>query len=152
MRSARCWARIDAVLGEFDPHGFCDTTPRDPTTLDRARDRPDSVHPASPTEERVMPRGDKSAYTSKQKREAEHIEESYKRKGVSAKTAAARAWATVNKQDGGGKKKAASKKAPAKKKTPAGKAAKKTTARKSAKKATSRTHAAAAKRAARARS
>ena len=38
-----------------------------------------------------MPRGDKSSYTSKQKREAEHIEDSYRRKGVSAKTAAARA-------------------------------------------------------------
>ena len=92
-----------------------------------------------------MPRGDKSSYTSKQKREAEHIEDSYKRKGVSAKTAAARAWATVNKQDGGGKKKPASKKA-ASKKAPAKKAARKSTARKpakkaAAKKATSRTRA-----------
>jgi len=51
-----------------------------------------------------MPRGDKSSYTSKQKREAEHIEESYKKRGVSSKTAAKRAWATVNKQTGGGKK------------------------------------------------
>jgi plasmid stabilization system protein ParE len=51
-----------------------------------------------------MPQGDKSKYTDKQKRKAEHIEESYKEKGVGAKTAAARAWATVNAQDGGGKK------------------------------------------------
>jgi plasmid stabilization system protein ParE len=52
-----------------------------------------------------MPRGDKSAYTDKQKRQAKHIEESYEKKGVSEKTAEGRAWATVNKQDGGGKKK-----------------------------------------------
>lgn len=51
-----------------------------------------------------MPRGDKSAYTDKQKRQAEHIEEGYECKGVSKETAEARAWATVNKQDGGGKK------------------------------------------------
>jgi hypothetical protein len=56
------------------------------------------------TEETVMPQGDKSKYTDKQKRQAEHIEEGYKEKGVSAKTAAARAWATVNSRDGGGKK------------------------------------------------
>jgi hypothetical protein len=60
-----------------------------------------------------MPRGDKSSYTDKQKREAEHIEKSYEKKGVSKKTAESRAWATVNKQDGGGKKQAA-KKAPKK--------------------------------------
>ena len=51
-----------------------------------------------------MPRGDKGAYTDKQKRKAEHIEESYEEKGVSSKEAAARAWATVNKESGGGKK------------------------------------------------
>lgn len=51
-----------------------------------------------------MPRGDKSSYTSKQKRKAEHTEEGYKKRGVSAKTAKARAWATVNKESGGGKK------------------------------------------------
>ena len=50
-----------------------------------------------------MPRGDKSKYTDKQKRQAEHIEESYKEKGVSEDEAEERAWATVNKQDGGGK-------------------------------------------------
>lgn len=51
-----------------------------------------------------MPRGSKEAYTDKQKRQAEHIEEGYEKKGVSAKEAESRAWATVNKQDGGGKK------------------------------------------------
>jgi len=51
-----------------------------------------------------MPQGDKSAYTDKQKRQAEHIEAGYKAKGLSTKTAESRAWATVNKQDGGGKK------------------------------------------------
>jgi hypothetical protein len=51
-----------------------------------------------------MPRGDKSAYTDKQKREAEHIEEGYEKRGVSKKEAESRAWATVNKQDKGGKK------------------------------------------------
>ena len=50
-----------------------------------------------------MPRGDKSAYTDKQKRKAEHIEESYEKRGVSHKEAERRAWATVNKQDKGGK-------------------------------------------------
>jgi plasmid stabilization system protein ParE len=51
-----------------------------------------------------MPRGDKSSYTSKQKRKAEHIEEGYEKRGVSSKEAARRAWATVNKESGGGKK------------------------------------------------
>ncbi|HEY0945877.1 MAG TPA: hypothetical protein VGD81_11445 [Opitutaceae bacterium] len=52
-----------------------------------------------------MPRGDKSSYTSKQKRQASHIERGYQKRGVSKKTAKARAWATVNKQTGGAKKK-----------------------------------------------
>lgn len=51
-----------------------------------------------------MPRGAKSAHTNKQKRKAEHIEDGYKKSGISSKTAAARAWATVNKESGGGKK------------------------------------------------
>lgn len=51
-----------------------------------------------------MPRGDKSAYTDKQKRQAEHIEESYEKRGVGEKEAEKRAWATVNKHDHGGKK------------------------------------------------
>jgi plasmid stabilization system protein ParE len=51
-----------------------------------------------------MPRGDKSAYTDKQKRKAEHIEESYESRGVSEGEAERRAWATVNKESGGGNK------------------------------------------------
>jgi len=51
-----------------------------------------------------MPRGDKSAYTEKQKRKAEHIEEGYKERGVSEDEAERRAWATVNKDSGGGNK------------------------------------------------
>lgn len=51
-----------------------------------------------------MPQGDKSRYTDKQKRKAEHIEESYESRGVSEEEAERRAWATVNKQDGGAKK------------------------------------------------
>lgn len=51
-----------------------------------------------------MPQGDKSAYTDKQKREAEHIEEGYEKRGKSPEEAERIAWATVNKQDGGGKK------------------------------------------------
>jgi hypothetical protein len=50
-----------------------------------------------------IPRGDKNKYTAKQERKAEHIEEGYRKKGVSKKEAESRAWATVNKQDGGGK-------------------------------------------------
>jgi plasmid stabilization system protein ParE len=51
-----------------------------------------------------MPRGDKDAYTDKQKRKAEHIEEGYEKRGVPKKQAEARAWATVNKESGGGNK------------------------------------------------
>jgi hypothetical protein len=51
-----------------------------------------------------MPRGDKSAYTDKQKRKAEHIEEGYEKHGLPEKEAERRAWATVNKDDGGGEK------------------------------------------------
>jgi len=51
-----------------------------------------------------MPRGDKSAYTDKQGRKADHIAEGYEKRGVSDKEAERRAWATVNKDDGGGKK------------------------------------------------
>lgn len=49
-----------------------------------------------------MPQGDKSAYTDKQKRKAQHIEEGYEERGVSEKEAERRAWATVNKESGGG--------------------------------------------------
>ncbi|MFC4255170.1 plasmid stabilization protein [Altererythrobacter xixiisoli] len=51
-----------------------------------------------------MPRGDKSSYTDKQKRKAEHIEEGYEDRGVGHKEAERRAWATVNKESGGGNK------------------------------------------------
>ncbi len=51
-----------------------------------------------------MPRGDKGSYTKKQKHQAEHIEEGYEKRGVSKKEAESRAWATVNKESGGGKK------------------------------------------------
>jgi hypothetical protein len=50
-----------------------------------------------------MPQGDKSSYTKKQKRQAEHIEEGYRSHGVGKKEAERRAWATVNKESGGGK-------------------------------------------------
>ena len=49
-----------------------------------------------------MPRGDKSAYTDKQKRKAQHIEEGYREQGLSEDEAERRAWATVNKESGGG--------------------------------------------------
>jgi plasmid stabilization system protein ParE len=67
-----------------------------------------------------MPRGDKSKYTDKQKRRAEHIEEGYEKHGVSDDEAERRAWATVNASSGGGKKSGSGRgkqenKAPAKK-------------------------------------
>jgi plasmid stabilization system protein ParE len=51
-----------------------------------------------------MPRGDKSQYTDKQERKADHIAEGYEKRGVSEDEAERRAWATVNKDDGGGKR------------------------------------------------
>jgi hypothetical protein len=59
-----------------------------------------------PTIERrtIMPQGDKSSYTDKQKRQVKHIEEGYEKKGVGKKEAERRAWATENKISGGGKK------------------------------------------------
>ena len=63
-----------------------------------------------------MPRGDKSSYSSRQKRKAEHIEKGYERRGVSRKTAQKRAWATVNKQEGGAARKRGGRKATAPKK------------------------------------
>lgn len=74
-----------------------------------------------------MPRGDKSAYSGKQKRKAEHIEEGYEARGVSKQEAERRAWATVNKQDGGARPGPKAKR-PAAKKT----AARKSSARKTA--------------------
>src|SRR5499425_2563245 len=71
-------------------------------------------------QERFMPRGDKSKYTDKQMRQAEHIEEGYEKRGLSGEEAERRAWATVNRMTGGGKKKGSGRgkkmnKAPAKK-------------------------------------
>jgi len=83
-----------------------------------------------------MPRGDKSAYTDKQKRKAEHIEEGYEKRGLSEPEAERRAWATVNAMDHGGKKSGSGRgkrvnKAPARKGGRKGAAARKrTTARK----------------------
>lgn len=61
-----------------------------------------------------MPRGDKDSYTDKQKRHAQHIEESYEDRGVSKDEAEGRAWATVNKESGGGKKSGSGRAKPAK--------------------------------------
>ncbi|WP_329913907.1 hypothetical protein [Stenotrophomonas sp. SMYL86] len=87
-----------------------------------------------------MPRGDKSAYTEKQKRQAEHIEESERERGASESTAERIAWATVNKQDGGGKRSGSGRKVAKKVSTSASrsaaakKAAKTRAARKTARK------------------
>jgi plasmid stabilization system protein ParE len=55
-------------------------------------------------QEETMPRGDKSKYTEKEKRQAEHIEEGYEKRGIPENEAERRAWATVNKVHGGGEK------------------------------------------------
>src|SRR6478672_11677461 len=99
-----------------------------------------------------MPRGDKSKYTGKQERQAEHIEEGYEDRGVSKDEAERRAWATVNKMSGGGKKSGSGRgrktnKGPARKggklggasrKRSAAKKSAKSTGRKTAKKSTGR--------------
>jgi plasmid stabilization system protein ParE len=72
-----------------------------------------------------MPRGDKSKYTDKQKRQAEKIEEGYEERGVSEQEAERRAWATVNKMTGGGKKPGGSGRGKAIDKSPAKKGGKK---------------------------
>ena len=77
-----------------------------------------------------MARGSKASYTDKQKRQAADIEKSYEDRGISSKTAAARAWATVNKQTGGGLKKKAAGRKTATKKTGASKSASKKSASK----------------------
>jgi hypothetical protein len=97
---------------------------------------------ASSQQENTMARGSKASYTGKQKRQASKIEKGYEKRGVSKKTAAARAWATVNKETGGGKKRAAKKttgrKSAAKKSGARKTAAKKGGARKSAAKKSAR--------------
>lgn len=70
-----------------------------------------------------MPRGSKGAYTDKQKRQAQHIEEGYKERGVSDDVVQARAWATVNKESGGGKKTGSGRKSASKKSSSAGRKA-----------------------------
>jgi hypothetical protein len=77
-----------------------------------------------------MPQGEKSKYTTKQKRKTEHIEEGYEKKGLPEKEAERRAWATVNKQDGGGKKPGGSGRPGS---SPRSKAARKSSARRAAK-------------------
>jgi hypothetical protein len=73
----------------------------------------------STMEGRNMPRGQKTAYSEKQKLKAEHIDESYAARGVDKKEAEARAWATVNKQTGGGEKSGSGRKVSAKRKAAA---------------------------------
>jgi hypothetical protein len=82
-----------------------------------------------------MARGSKASYTGKQKRQASKIEKGYEKRGVSKKTAAARAWATVNKETGGGKKRAAKKSSG--RKTAAKKGGRKTARKKTAAKKSS---------------
>jgi hypothetical protein len=84
-----------------------------------------------------MARGDKSSYTSKQKRKAEHIEEGYRGRGVSKKEAESRAWATVNAEDRGGKK-SGSGRGKKSSKAPARRGGKVAAARKAARKAAGR--------------
>jgi plasmid stabilization system protein ParE len=60
--------------------------------------------PETETGDPTMPRGDKSKYSDKQKRKAQHIEDSYEERGVPKEEAESRAWATVNKESGGGNK------------------------------------------------
>ena len=86
-----------------------------------------------------MPRGDKSSYTSKQKRQAGDIERNYERKGISKAEAERRAWATVNKTSGGGKKSGSGKKSSAKKSPSKKTVAKKTGTPRKASRKTART-------------
>jgi mevalonate kinase len=76
---------------------------REPLTSPRNYKQRPVVVAATP-KERTMPKGDKSSYTDKQRRQAEHIEEGYEKRGVSKPEAERRAYATVNAETGGGKK------------------------------------------------
>src|SRR6185437_13093387 len=84
------------------PRGFRATgsTPADQTVIPHRY----SARGETSNGRAIMARGDKSAYSDKQKRKAEHIEEGYEHRGVSENEAERRAWATVNKESGGGKK------------------------------------------------
>jgi hypothetical protein len=85
-----------------------------------------------------MARGSKSSYSSKQQRMASHIEDSEKKSGAKTKDAERIAWATVNKQTGGAKKKKAEKKKTSKKKTSKKTTSKKKTTKKASKKKASK--------------
>lgn len=83
-----------------------------------------------------MPRGEKSSYTAKQKRMARHIEEGYEKRGVPGKESARRAWATVNKETGGGKQRAPKRTTKSKSERSTTTAAKRTTKARSPKRGT----------------
>src|SRR6201990_1820432 len=85
---------------------------------------------AHPIGEKTMAQGSKKKYTDKQKRQAEHIEEGYEKRGTSKKEAERRAWATVNKESGGGKKSGSGR----------GKRTRKVSSRKGGRKGGSRSH------------
>jgi hypothetical protein len=101
------WREVTEAL---DPRAFTIRTA--PVRLKRADPWKDFLASALPLPKprpaaerrQPMPRGDNSAYTAKQKRQTEHIEESYESRGVPKEEAEGRAWATVNKQTGGGNK------------------------------------------------
>jgi plasmid stabilization system protein ParE len=88
------------LLADFDPSRFR----RVPVVQAKCHVEQHSHRERLRKERHTMPRGDKSSYTSKQKRKAEHIEEGYEKRGVGKREAERRAWATVNKETGGGKK------------------------------------------------
>ena len=96
---ARSWVRVPRLCGGASRRCL--------THLD-SRNRPGAGATifmlALSRPESAMPQGDKSAYTDKQKRKAAHIEESYEERGVGEAEAERRAWATVNKDSGGGNK------------------------------------------------
>jgi plasmid stabilization system protein ParE len=74
------------------------------STQEQQRTKSVRVSDLMSIEDVTMPRGDKSKYTDKQERKAEHIADSYEERGISEKEAERRAWATVNKDDAGGNK------------------------------------------------
>jgi plasmid stabilization system protein ParE len=107
---AKCWRKTSAFLRQTLRHcGHAWSLPLGRVTTmslqNRNRLSREELRPLKYIRRStLMPRGDKSSYTSKQKRKAEHIEEGYERRGISDREAARRAWATVNKETGGGKK------------------------------------------------
>jgi len=79
-----------------------------PSVVPAAFARPENADKPFVKTNTKMPQGSKASYSSKQKRQAHKIEKGYEKRGVSAKTAKARAWATVNKRSGGAKGRKAS--------------------------------------------